>query len=109
MSAAARRPNARTLAELLEATAEETPYGGRVVTLESLGWAWLALGPRRSRDRAEEGLARAVETVEAEVRADLRLSEGRLLRFGGGDWTIRRAELDARKPGWMRLMLERDR
>jgi hypothetical protein len=99
----------RTLAELLEATAEETPYGGRAVSLESLGWAWLALGQRRSRDRAEEGLARAVETVEAEVRADDRLTEGRVLRFGGGDWAIRRAEPDARRPGRMKLTLERDR
>lgn len=99
----------RTLAELFEATAEETPYGGRTVSFESLGWAWLALGARRDRERSEEGLARVVETVEAETRTDPRLSDGRILRFRGGDWTIRRIDPDGRRSGRTILRLERDR
>ena len=31
---------------------------------------------------------RDVETVTAETRSDVRLTVGRMLRFGGGDWRI---------------------
>jgi hypothetical protein len=33
-----------------------------------------------------------VETLTAETRADLRLTSGRVLRFGGADWRIRSSE-----------------
>jgi hypothetical protein len=101
--------SARTLAELLEPVEAETPYGGRTVSFESLGVVWLALGARRSRERAEDDIARTVETLEAEVRVDPRLSEGRVLRFGGGDWMIRRIDGEAERPGRATLSLERGR
>jgi hypothetical protein len=76
------------LAELFQGVESETPYGGRAVSWEPLGSAWLKLGARRRRERTEAGGARAVETVTAETRSDGRLAEGRVLRFGGGDWRI---------------------
>ncbi len=82
----------KTLAELLGATEAETPYGGRSVTYEPLGWAWLKLGPRRRKERSEAGGLQIIETVTAETRADRRLEVGRVLRFGGGDWRIRSGE-----------------
>ena len=100
---------ARTLAELLDPVEAETPYGGRVVSFESLGVVWLALGARRSRERVEDEVARSVETLEVGVRVDPRLSEGRVLRFGGGDWTIRRIDGDPPRPGRATLSLERGR
>lgn len=78
----------KALAELLQGVESETPYGGRAVSWEPLGSAWLKLGARRRRERTEPGGARAVETVTAETRSDARLTEGRVLRFGGGDWRI---------------------
>lgn len=101
--------NARILAELLESVEAETPYGGRVVTFESLGVVWLALGARRSRERTEQDIARSVETLDADVRVDPRLAEGRVLRFGGGDWTIARIDGDPDRPGRATLSLERGR
>lgn len=78
----------KTLAELFELVEAETPYGGRAVSYELLGHAWLKLGARRRRERSEAGGPRAIETVTAETRADARLAPGRVLRFGGGDWRI---------------------
>lgn len=78
----------KRLAELFEPLEAETPYGGRSVTWEPLGSAWLKLGARRRRERSEAGGLRAIETVTAETRADARLTPGRMLRFGGGDWRI---------------------
>ncbi|MFA4892067.1 head-tail adaptor protein [Brevundimonas sp.] len=78
----------KTLAELFEPLEAETPYGGRSVTWEPLGSAWLKLGARRRRERSEAGGLRAIETAAAETRADARLTPGRMLRFGGGDWRI---------------------
>lgn len=78
----------RALAALFDPLEAETPYGGRSVTWEPLGSAWLKLGRRRRSERSEAGGLRAVETVTAETRADARLSAGRMLRFGGGDWLI---------------------
>ncbi len=78
----------KVLAELLQGVESETPYGGRAVSWEPLGWAWLKLGARRRREKSEPGGARAVETVTAETRSDARLTEDRVLRFGGGDWRI---------------------
>jgi hypothetical protein len=78
----------KTLAGLFEPVEAETPYGGRSVTWEPLGSAWLKLGVRRRRERSEAGGVRAVEVVVAETRADARLTSGRMLRFGGGDWRI---------------------
>ena len=78
----------KVLAELRQGVESETPYGGRAVSWEPLGWAWLKLGARRRREKSEPGGARMVETVTAETRSDLRLVEGRVLGFGGGDWRI---------------------
>ena len=93
----------KVLAELRQGVESETPYGGRAVSWEPLGWAWLKLGARRRREKSEPGGARVVETVPAtekaadtppvetvtaETRSDLRLVEGRVLGFGGGDWRI---------------------
>ena len=82
----------KTLAELFDAMEAVTPYGGRSVSYEPVGSAWLKLGARRRRDIREPGGARAVETVTAETRADARLEVGRVLRFGGTDWRIRSGE-----------------
>ena len=78
----------KVLAELRQGVESETPYGGRAVSWEPLGWAWLKLGARRRREKSEPGGARVVETVTAETRSDARLEAGRVLRFGGGDWQI---------------------
>lgn len=78
----------KVLAELLQGVESETPYGGRAVSWEPLGWAWLKLGARRRRERGEPGGLRVVETVTAETRSDPRLTGGRVLGFGGGDWRI---------------------
>lgn len=82
----------KTLAELLEAVEAETPYGGRSVSYEPLGWAWLKLGQRRRRERTEAGGLHVAETVTAETRSDARLQAERVLRFGGADWRIRSGE-----------------
>ena len=82
----------KTLAEVFEAVEAETPYGGRSVSYEPVGSAWLKLGARRRRERREAGGVRAVEIVTAETRADARLEVGRVLRFGGADWRIRSGE-----------------
>lgn len=78
----------KVLAELLRGVESETPYGGRAVSWEPLGWAWLKLGARRRREKSEPGGLRVVETVTAETRSDARLVEGRVLGFGGGGWRI---------------------
>ncbi|MDI6623798.1 MAG: phage head-tail adapter protein [Brevundimonas sp.] len=80
------------LAELFEGTESLTPYGGRAVSWEPVGSAWLKTGPRRLRDRSEPGGTRVLETMTAEARADARLSSGGVLRFGGADWRIRSSE-----------------
>lgn len=78
----------KVLAGLFEGVESETPYGGRAVSWEPVGSAWLKLGARRRRERREAGGTRAVETVTAETRSDARLTAGRVLRFGGGHWRI---------------------
>jgi hypothetical protein len=82
----------RALAELLEAIETETPYGGRSGSYTPLGWAWLATGRRRRREKVEAGSSQVIETLTAEARADARLVAGRVLRFGGADWTLRSGE-----------------
>ena len=82
---AARRP---LLAQVFEVIEAETPYGGRSLTYELIGSAWLRAGPTRRRDRSEAGTLTTVETLTAESRLDSRLTAGRVLRFGGGDWRI---------------------
>lgn len=82
----------RTLAGLFEGTESQTPYGGRATSWEPVGSAWLKLGSRRGREKSEPGGVRAVELMTAEARADIRLTAGRVLRFGGGDWRIRSTE-----------------
>lgn len=96
----------RRLAELLEALECETAQGGQAVSYVGHGWLWLDLGPRRRREKTEAGLARSVETLTATVRSDPRVVEGRILRFGGGDWTLAQVD-DAARPGRSDLMLER--
>ena len=54
-------------------------------------------------------MTRVVEAATAETRADPRLVEGRMLRFGGGDWTILMVQTDDARPGRMKLNLERAR
>lgn len=78
----------RALAELFEPLESETPYGGRAVSWEPIGSAWLKPGVRRRRERSEPGGTRTVETMTAETLSDMRLTTGRMLRFGGGDWRI---------------------
>lgn len=78
----------KVLAGLFDGVESETPYGGRSVSWEPLGYAWLKLGARRRRERTEADGLRGIETVTAETRADARLEAGRMLRFGGADWRI---------------------
>ncbi|QYF88344.1 phage head-tail adapter protein [Brevundimonas sp. PAMC22021] len=99
----------RVLAGLLEAVEAETPYGGRSVTFEALGSAWLKCGARRRRERADgDAGPRGVETLSAETRADPRLIEARVLRLGGADWRIVGVDGE-RRPGRVTLDLERMR
>lgn len=76
------------LAELLEPIEAETPYGGRSVTYETVGFVWVKPGAARRRQRAEAGTAVTDQAATAETRPDARLTAGRLLRFGGADWRI---------------------
>ena len=97
----------KVVASLVRPVEAETPYGGRVVSYEPVGSLWLALGARRRRERTEAGVTRGVETLSATVRADPRLVEGRVLRFGGADWRI--VAVDAGDAGRASLSLERAR
>ena len=99
----------RWLAGLFEPIESETPFGGRAVSWQARGSAWLKLEGRRRRERTEAGVTRVIEAAVAEARADPRLVEGRMLRFGGGDWTIVMVETDDARPGRMKLNLERAR
>jgi len=99
----------RVLSGLFEVEEAETPYGGMATTYEPLGHAWLKLGARRRRERTEAGVTTAVETTTAETRVDPRLRPGRVLRFGGADWTIVFVEVEAARPGRAKLSLERGR
>ncbi|MDP2764008.1 MAG: phage head-tail adapter protein, partial [Brevundimonas sp.] len=64
----------KVLAELFEGIESETPYGGRAVSWDPLGSAWLKLGARRRREKTEPGGTRVTETVTAETRSDARLT-----------------------------------
>ena len=97
----------RILAGLFQPVEAETPYGGRSVTFEAIGSAWLKCGARRRTERGEGDQRRAVETMGADTRADPRLAVGQVLRFGGADWRIV-ATQDVR-PGRAKLDLERVR
>ncbi|MFA4900643.1 MAG: phage head-tail adapter protein [Brevundimonas sp.] len=97
----------RILAGLFQPVEAETPYGGRSVSFEAAGFAWLKCGARRRTERGEGDQRRAVETMGAEARADARLMIGRVLRFGGAEWRIVSVE-DARA-GRAKLVLERVR
>ena len=97
----------RMLAGLYRAVESQTPYGGRSVTFEAMGSAWLACGARRRSERGEGDERHAVETMSAETRDDPRLETGRVLRFGGADWTIRLVA--DQRPGRVELDLERTR
>lgn len=99
----------RVLAELLERVEVETPYGGLAVSYEALGSVWLRLEGRRRRERTEAGLTSAVELAAAETRADPRLGEGRVIRFGGADWLIAAVDGDPDRPGRAILNIERTR
>lgn len=82
----------RVLAGLFEGLESQTPYGGRAVSWEPVGSAWLKVGPRRRREKSEPGAIRVTEVMTAEARADSRLTPERVLRFGGADWRIRSVE-----------------
>lgn len=82
---AGRRP---LLARLFELICADTPYGGRSVTYEPAGSVWLKPGPVRRRERGEAGTGQVSEIMTGEARADTRLTAGRILRFGDGDWRI---------------------
>ena len=97
----------RVLAGLFQPVEAETPYGGRSVTFEAVGAAWLKCGTRRRSERGEGDQRRTVETLEAEARADGRLTVGRGLRFGGADWAV--ASVQDLRPGRVKLGLERRR
>ena len=99
----------RVLAQLLEPVEAETPYGGRSVSFEPLGSVWLRLEGRRRRERTEAGVTSAIEVATGETRTDPRLTEGRVIRFGGADWTIAAVDADPERPGRTRLGLERSR
>lgn len=97
----------RTLAGLFRPVEAETPYGGRSVAFEEVGSAWLNCGTRRRVERGEGDQRRTVESLNAEARADERLSVGRVLRFGGADWDL--VSVEALRPGRVKLGLERVR
>lgn len=99
----------RVLAELLERIEAETPYGGLAVSYEALGPVWLRLERQQRRERTEAGLTSAVELAVAETRADPRLREGRVIRFGGADWLIAAVDGDPDRPGRVVLNIERTR
>ena len=99
----------RILANLFEVVEAETAQGGRTTTYEALGVAWLALGARRRRERTEAGVTRGIEVLSAETRADARLAQGRVLRFGGADWAIVAVDGVDGRPGRVTLGLERAR
>lgn len=99
----------RVIAELLEAEEAVTPYGGQAVSWLPLGSIWLRLEGWRRRERIEAGTAGAVEAATAKTRTDPRLVEGRVIRFGGADWTIARVDRDPDRPGRTNLTLERGR
>lgn len=92
---------------MLERVEGLTAQGGRAVSYEPLGFVWISPGAvKRSARSGGEGPVEALGRT-AECRADGRLIEGRLLRFGGADWRI--ALVDEAAPGRARLNLERER
>ena len=97
----------RVLTGLFQPVEAETPYGGRSVTFQPLGSVWLNAGTRRRVERGEGDQRRSAETMRAGTRADPRLAVGRVLRFGGADWTIRL--IAEPRPGRVELELERTR
>jgi hypothetical protein len=97
----------RVLAGLYRVVEAETPYGGRSVTFETVGSTWLKCGARRRGERGDGDQRRVTESLTAEARNDPRLAVGRVLRFGGADWTVLTVE-DLR-PGRTKLGLERTR
>ena len=99
----------RLVAELLQPVEVETPYGGRSTTYDTLGVVWLSPGPTRRRERSEVEVTRRVEAMTVTARTDPRLVEGRILRFGGGDWAIITAQVEAGRSGRTSLVLERGR
>lgn len=96
----------KRLAELVEAVESETVQGGLAVSYVGHGWVWLDLGPRRRREKTDAGVARSVDAMTAGARVDPRVVEGRILRFGGGDWNVIAID-EAARPGRCDLMLER--
>jgi hypothetical protein len=97
----------RVVAGLFEMVETETPYGGRAVSHEPVGSAWLRCGARRRSERGEADQRRVVEIMAAEARADPRLAVGRMLRFGGADWDL--VSVEPVRPGRAKLGLERRR
>ena len=99
----------RLLAELLEPVEVETPYGGQAVSYDPLGSVWLRIDRRSRRERTEAGATSGIEIAAVETRVDPRLVEGRVIRFGGGDWTITAVNGEPDRPGRVILNIERTR
>lgn len=94
----------KILAELLEPVEAETPYGGRSTTYLPLGLVWLRPKSASERERVVADRAHSTARRTLEAREDGRLTVGRVLRFGGGDWRIRAVE--AVRFGWVEIGLE---
>lgn len=94
----------KILAELLEPVEAETPYGGRSTTYLPLGLVWLSPKGASERQRVIAGRDLATARRAVEAREDGRLTVGRVLRFGGGDWRIR--DIEPVRFGWLELGLE---
>ncbi|QTC93143.1 phage head-tail adapter protein [Brevundimonas goettingensis] len=99
----------RVLAELLQPVEGETPYGGRTRSYEPLGMVWLKTFTTRRREKSDGGATRIVDAMTVETRTDPRLVEGRVLRFGGGDWAVTGQQGVGGRPGRVELTLERGR
>ena len=107
MSPGSGRAAPRVLAELLGPVEAETPYGGRSTTYLPLGPVWLRPKSASERERVVAERAHSTARRVVEAREDGRLTVGRVLRFGGGDWRIRAVE--AVRFGWVELDLEAGR
>jgi len=99
----------RLLAELLEPVDGHTPSGEWTRSYVPLGVVWLKTAATRRREKSDGVAIRTVEAMTVETRTDPRLAEGRVLRFGGGDWSLIGLQGTAARPGRVELVLERGR
>ena len=99
----------RLLAELLQPIENVTPYGGRNRSYQPLGVVWIRTSGLRRRERTDGPTTRSTEAMTVQTRTDPRLTEGRILRFDGGDWAVTGLQGVNGRPGRVELMLERGR